>query len=556
MTEKLKIGVLLNSYQIPSWQFQILNELHGSEYVKIVFALKNNIEALPQDKHGSFFRHTLLKSLEKADSIIFKTGKDFNRMKDLSGIFEDVPEITAKSAIAIENGSFNENMIAEIKKYQPDIILKFSSILLSDGIPDIPKYGIWENSIDNNKDEDGLLAGFREVVTSSKAIESRLGILNRDDQRRLAIFSSRESTCPYSIHLTRNKLFWRTALFMPRVIKGIYTHGEKYFDSLISRFNNPETNDENPAKAKPFLPAGKSLLNYLRVAAWYVRKKLVYSDAFSWQLLFHIKNGENSFPGDFGNFKKLLPPKDRFWADPFVVEKDGEYFIFVEEFIYSKNKAHIAVLKLDKSGSLLSNETIIEKPYHMSYPFVFKMGDSYYMIPETSKNRTIDLYKCVVFPNKWEFCMTLMENISAADTTLFYHNQSYWLFTAVDQTDNISGCSTELFLFFNKDIFSANWKSHPCNPVVSDVTKARPAGKLFIREGKIYRPSQNCSGLYGNSFNLNQITRLDENAYSEVTAQVIEPSWDKSLKGTHTYNSDNDFVIIDSFTFRKRLSIN
>ena len=556
MKEKLKIGVLVDSFQIPSWQFQVLDELQDSEYANIVFVVKNEFKPLRREEHRRFLRYMVLKSLEKADSIIFKTEKDYSQEKDLSGVLKDVAVICSNNGKPTDYGFFNENMIAEIKKYRPDIILKFSDNVLKGSILDIPKYGIWEYSIDHQKDEDGMTAGFREVVTNNTFTESRLGMLKKDGQGSQAIFSSRESTCPYSIHITRNRLFWRTALFVPRVINGIYKHGEEYFDSLINRYADSEPNDENPAKVKPFLPVGKSILNYFRIAAWYMQKKIFYSDAFDWQLLFHIKNGENNFPGDFANFKKLLAPKDRFWADPFVVKEDGKYFVFVEEYIYSKNKAHIAVLKLDKNGSLLSNEKIIGNPYHMSYPFVFKMGVDYYMIPETSKNRTIDLYKCLSFPNKWVFSMTLMRNISAADTTLFYHNHLYWLFTAVDQTDNVSGCSTELFLFFTKDIFSACWKSHPCNPVVSDATKARPAGKLFIHKGGIYRPSQNCSGLYGNSFNLNRITRLDENAYNEVTVQVVEPSWDKKLKGTHTYNSDKDFIIIDSYSFRKRISIN
>ena len=83
------------------------------------------------------------------------------------------------------------------------------------------------------------------------------------------------------------------------------------------------------------------------------------------------------------------------------------------------------------------------------------------MIPETCKNKTIDLYKCTEFPDKWEFDRHIMEDISAVDTTLFRYNDKWWLFTAVDQTDNISGCSTELFLYFTDDLFSGQMGKSP-----------------------------------------------------------------------------------------------
>jgi hypothetical protein len=30
-------------------------------------------------------------------------------------------------------------------------------------------------------------------------------------------------------------------------------------------------------------------------------------------------------------FKRLTPEKDRYWGDPFVIQRDGRYFVFVEE---------------------------------------------------------------------------------------------------------------------------------------------------------------------------------------------------------------------------------
>ena len=176
------------------------------------------------------------------------------------------------------------------------------------------------------------------------------------------------------------------------------------------------------------------------------------------------------------------------------------------------------------------------------------------MIPETSQNRTIELYKCTGFPYQWKFEGNLMENIVATDTTPFFHENLWWLFTTIDHTNGISGCSTELYLYYSDDLFSGNWTSHPLNPVVSDESNARCAGKLFVEDGVIYRPSQNCSMRYGRRININQVTKLNTDEYNEILVKEIIPDWDRELKGIHTINSEGGLTVIDVYSFHNRLS--
>lgn len=41
------------------------------------------------------------------------------------------------------------------------------------------------------------------------------------------------------------------------------------------------------------------------------------------------------------------------------------------------------------------------------------------MVPESSANKTIELWKCTDFPLKWEKYSNLIENIEAVDSTPF-----------------------------------------------------------------------------------------------------------------------------------------
>jgi len=176
-------------------------------------------------------------------------------------------------------------------------------------------------------------------------------------------------------------------------------------------------------------------------------------------------------------FKRIIPPKDRFFADPFVVEKENQYFIFIEEFIYNSNKGRISLITMNSEGKYSDATPIIEKPYHLSYPNIFEYNGSFYMIPESSQNNTVEIYKCKNFPFEWEFSTTIMDDIKSVDNTLFNKDGKWWLFSSMP----ILGASPddELSLFYLNNPLSKEWTAHPHNPIVSDVRKARSGGKIF-----------------------------------------------------------------------------
>ncbi len=146
-------------------------------------------------------------------------------------------------------------------------------------------------------------------------------------------------------------------------------------------------------------------------------------------------------------FHSFVPSKDRYWADPFVVHKDNNYYIFIEEKFYahpvlrtsSPNSLNlekvgvgrIACLTLDEKGNLKSHQVVLERPYHLSYPFIFDYRGETYLLPETAQNRTLEMYRCVRFPDQWEFAKTLMTDIYAVDATLLEYKNNWWLFANV-----------------------------------------------------------------------------------------------------------------------------
>ena len=63
----------------------------------------------------------------------------------------------------------------------------------------------------------------------------------------------------------------------------------------------------------------------------------------------------------------------------------------------------------------------LQRPYHLSYPCVFRSGGEWYMTPETRARRRVELFKAEQFPDRWLFVRALVEDVDAVDPTVFEH---------------------------------------------------------------------------------------------------------------------------------------
>ena len=107
-----------------------------------------------------------------------------------------------------------------------------------------------------------------------------------------------------------------------------------YYNKLFKKPNNVEV---IRLVAKKYL---KKLKNRIRNILFFEQ----------WIIFYDISSSEN-MRKSFYRFKRMLPPKDRFWADPFVLHWKNKYYIFMEEFIYRENKGHISISEIDSEGN-------------------------------------------------------------------------------------------------------------------------------------------------------------------------------------------------------------
>lgn len=249
------------------------------------------------------------------------------------------------------------------------------------------------------------------------------------------------------------------------------------------------------------------------------------------------------------NWKYLDISSEKMQADPFIVFENGKYFVFYEELYFEENKGYISVGELDLEKNRLVNQRIIlEKDYHLSYPFIFKEDDKWFMIPESSQNKTVDLYEAERFPYEWKFKRSLLKNVENVDSTLIKKDNIWYLFTNEKQL-GISP-NDELSIYYSEDFLNKEFKKLFLNPVISDVSCARMGGKIFLKNSKIYRVSQDCSKRYGYRVNINEILEIDKNNYKEQKIEVLKHPRSKKIIGMHTYNFSNEIEVADFLVLR------
>jgi hypothetical protein len=286
---------------------------------------------------------------------------------------------------------------------------------------------------------------------------------------------------------------------------------------------------------------------YLGILKGHIQRLFFFNQ---WVLMYNFEK-KNQLSKSFFRFKRINPPKDRFWADPFVLERNAKHYIFFEELIYKNGRGNISVIELDEKGNYSEPQLVLEKEYHLSYPFIIEDKGDLWMIPETAENNQIELYKCEEFPLKWNLEKVLLENVVAVDSTILLHNGVYWLFCNVRENEGAS-TSNELFLYYADSLVTSKWTAHTQNPIVSDVRYSRPAGKIFEYNGNLIRPSQNCAKHYGHGMQLQLIKTLTKENYQEVNLQSIYPNWSKDIQSTHTLNHSGKLTVIDALIKRRK----
>lgn len=416
-----------------------------------------------------------------------------------------------------------------------DCIIRCGSGILRGKILDVSEYGVISFHHGDNRTNRGGPSGFWEVLDGEPSSGFIIQRLNQELDGGEVLFRGNLMTS--DTWLANNaQLLAKSNVFMMQLLldlannqrlptsEGVRLHGNKLYklDSSLVLF--------------------KYLLKVImpKVFTKIVNKFLTHKVS-RWSVAYCY---HNDFSKSLWRYKEIKNPKGRFLADPFVIENKGENFIFVEDAFFNDNKGRISVIKLDEQKYDFLG-VVLEEEFHLSFPFVFKDGNEIYMIPETSRNGDIRLYKSIEFPLKWEFERKLMSNVDAADTMLFKNEKTWFMFTNICSA-KLNDHQSELHIFYSEDFKSGKWQPiESGNPVIFSPLKGRNGG-FFSHSGVLYRINQaHGQSHYGRSFNVNQIEVLSKDAYVEKEVSLVEPNFKDFATSTHHFNANEHVAVVD-----------
>jgi hypothetical protein len=233
----------------------------------------------------------------------------------------------------------------------------------------------------------------------------------------------------------------------------------------------------------------------------------------------------------------------RFYADPFILARDGRYYLFVEEFPYASGRGVISVAVLDADGRFEVPRVVLEEPHHLSYPQVFEADGEIFMIPESSAARELVLYLADAFPDRWLRDTVLLADIDINDATLLQSGDRYWLFGT--EKDG-QGSASDTMVVYSAPALRGPWRPHALNPIAIDRAAARPGGAFIRRDGRLFLPVQDGTYAYGGGLGLMELLRLDDEDVAFGPPGPISPGDAWARNGIHTLNRAGSIEVVDS----------
>ena len=540
----LRVGLLVDSTIQPAWVGRALQRVVESGTGDFVLVVQN--AAPPPRVRSSRIatwwrnrRYLLHAAYQRLDARRFVPDPDPFAPVDLSDLLTGVPRLDVvprqtKTSDIIEAGD-----IDTIRKKDLDVLVLLGFRILRGDILGAAKYGVWSWHHGDNDRYRGGPPCFWEVLEGEPVTGTILQRLTEALDDGEVLYRSWGSTNVFSVKRNSLEIYWKSAEFLARALRHVQLGARP-----IEAEGHPTTYGHKlyvaPTNVEMAVGISKMLTRRVR-AKW---QSMTSVD--QWYLAWRRSGGvpdENRAP-DLApfRFRSIYPPKERYWADPFLLRANGTDYAVFEDFPYATERGVISALEMGPNGPVGPSQVVLSRDYHLSYPFVFTWKGTQFMMPETADVNRVEVYRAVKSPDEWTLEAVVLDGLPLADCTLVEMGGRWWMFANLAAP----GASfwDELHLYHAPSPLGP-WEPHRLNPVVSDVRTARPAGTLFQRRGMWYRPSQDSARGYGSAANIQRIVRLDTWGYEEKSVGKLLPNWQPGINGVHTVNALGGLTIID-----------
>lgn len=254
--------------------------------------------------------------------------------------------------------------------------------------------------------------------------------------------------------------------------------------------------------------------------------------------------------GDKPQYRLIRSGQTQWWADPFPFEHDGKFYIFVELLKRFRGTGSIAYFQVDENGAVADFREVLVEPFHLSYPNVFQVSGTIYMIPESEKANQIRLYRAKRFPLEWELDHVLASGCRFVDSSILFDERGLpsHLFSQDFETKEL------LVYKFDADTMTLA----PCEHN-RGLSQERCGGNCLSLDGDMIRVLQDCSRMYGEKILFSRINGIDkietgqaqEKPLAQLTCDdVLFDEGRNVFERLHTFNRSPHHEVIDVLEHR------
>ena len=529
-----KTGVLLDSNIISLADVEFLNNLVLKIDSKnlLIFTLKSkkNINNILRNMLSPHTKHPILSLIEFFESILFYK----NPLVEFSREKLNIWEFRSKEAFSkVELGLqiVEIDSIDEISEHSLDILIYQGFIYSPQVIADRNSCPVLSFSGDSMAHE-GLLELANRLSQTSFCVAKFIPF-NIEPQ---ILLSGSYLTQRFYI---LNKLNLR----MRRTI-GLVKALDFMNDISQVEVQIPEERIGNQIEGSPQV----NILKYCRHVVGFVVSKIwnkyVARKRYSWEIRFSSEKGIPAYKSSTSDAPEM---SSSHFADPFLFENIGAYFLFAEEYPAWGGNGCISVFEV--AGQELNYlGSAIKESYHLSFPFIFRSGSEIYICPESSKNKSLQIYRSTNFPMGWDEPITLIDEVDAADPIILQGENGLWYMLCTVDRFNFGDHSSELFAFYADSLDAEVWKPHALNPIVISPGEARNGGLVQL-DGRLIRIAQSYGFLkYGEGYSHREIRMLSETEFDEIElgkVGITDLGLSQDAIGTHHFSSLNNFAATD-----------
>ena len=528
--QPLRFGIMCDGHTLARWQWESVRLLWESGYAEPVLLI---VDAGEGKTPASGIRKWLDYPYKQA---VYRAAKRFLfRIPAMER--EPMPE--ALSALptlrctTIRKGKYSEYFsdsdLGKMAAYRLDFVLRYGFNIIRGKVLDVPRYGVWSYHHGDEMRFRGGPIGLWEIYRRSPLNGVVLQRLN--DLIDAGVILSRRAyqTVAHSYSEHVEKILWHNADMPLEVCEKIALGQHELFAAPHS--GTKAKVNKVPGNGVMLLFLGRLLTNRIR----FHYRRLFREE--QWML----GTGKGN---DYRNVHpQWLPvfPKHGYAADPFCFTQDGRKYVLYEEYDYRIRRGKISLARLDDELRIQYTKVVLEKEYHLAYPYVFRWEENLYLVPETAEEGSVQLYRWNGREETFEF-VKILADVPAVDASLLFYENRFWLFCGLRD-----GLPNEKLHIYHADSLTGEYRPHAMNPVKTTPAGARMAGTFFREDGHWIRPAQYSGRWYGEKTVFWKIVRLSASEFAEEPAGELASfaAW-PYRDGVHTFSTDGSFYVLDA----------